>query len=407
MRLGAQYHKLWVATAASTLGDGVYLSALPLLAARLTRDPLQVAVVDASSWLPWLLFGLLSGAMVDRQDRRQVMWQVDTSRFVVVAALAVAVVADWVSIPMLAIVGFLLGIGQTLFDSAAQSIIPALLSHDERKLERANSQMIGTQQVGERLAGPPLGGFLFSLANAMPFALDALSFLASSVLIVAVRGRFVAERAGAPTSLRSDIAEGLRWLLGHRLFRTMAAMVSVTNLSLSASFAILVLYAQDELGLASVGFGLLLASRAVGGVLGSVAATRASRFFGVGTVFIGALLIAAGGLVVIGITSNPWVASGAMVVEGLVFAIFTVVSISLRQAVVPDALMGRVVAANRLAALGSIPLGSILGGVLGHTFGLRSPFLLGAAALAAAALLAMSEVNNRAVNAARLEAAVP
>jgi MFS family permease len=404
--LGPGYHRLWTAAAISTLGDGIYLAALPLLAATLTRDPLQVSIVAAAGWLPWLLFGLPAGALADRWDRRQVMWRVDAGRFLLVAALAVAVLAGWASVPLLAATGFLLGTGQTLFESAAQSILPALLARDPQRLERANSQMLGTQQVGQHLAGPPLGGLLFALAKAVPFAADAVSFLTSSVLLATLQGRFTAQRpTGAPrASLRAEIAEGLRWLLGHRLFRTMAVVVSVTNLSLAAGDAILVLFAQDKLGLRSVGFGLLLASYAVGGVLGSLLATRASRRLGAGTVFVGALLVAAVALVGIGATSDPWVAGGLLAVEGVVFTIFNVVAVSLRQAVVPDRLMGRVVAANRLVVLGSIPLGSVLGGVLGHALGLRAPFLGAAGVLVATALLAVPVVNNRTVTAARLDA---
>lgn len=402
IKLGPGYHRLWSAAAISALGDGVYLVALPLLAARLTHDPLQVSVVAAAEWLPWVLFGLLAGALVDRWDRRQIMWRVDTGRLLVVAALAVAVQAGWATIWLLAATGFLLGAGQVLFDSAAQSILPALLARDRRRLERANSQILGAQQVGEQLAGKPLGGLLFSLAATVPFAVDAVSFLASAVLLATIGGRFAVERAPGmpPTGLRAEIVEGLRWLLGHRLFRTMAVVVSVTNLSVAASDAILVLFALEDLRLRSVGFGLLLAGYAVGGVLGSVVATRTSRLVGTGTVFIGALLAGAIALVGIGTSSDPLVAGGLLAVEGAVFTTFNIAAVTLRQAVVPDRLMGRVVATNRLLVLGTIPVGSVLGGVLGHALGLRAPFLAGASVLAATAVLALPIVNNRTVRAA-------
>jgi MFS family permease len=127
-RLGPEYRKLWSATAISTLGDGMYLAALPLLAAQLTRDPLAVSAVTFASWLPWLLVALASGALVDRWDRRRVLWTVDLGRCVLVGALAVLVLVGWASIWLLATVGFLLGVGQTLFDSAVLAIIPALVS---------------------------------------------------------------------------------------------------------------------------------------------------------------------------------------------------------------------------------------------------------------------------------------
>ncbi len=266
-RLGPEYHKLWAATAISTLGDGMYLAALPLLAAQLTRDPLAVSVVTFASWLPWLLVGLLSGALVDRWDRRRVLWTVDLGRFVLVGALAVVVVAGWSSIWLLATVGFLLGVGQTLFDSAVLAIIPTLVSRDRARLERANGRLGAVMTAGQQLAGPPAGGVAFKLAAWLPFGADAVSFVVSSALVAALRGRFAAEQpaAGSPSGLRTEIAEGLRFLFAHRVLRTLAGMVGAFALVFMAGIAILVLFAQQELGLGNVGFGLLLAAIAVGG----------------------------------------------------------------------------------------------------------------------------------------------
>ncbi len=380
---GPGYHKLWTAAAVSTLGDGVFLAALPLLAATLSRDPLQVSLVAFAGWLPWLLFGLVSGALVDRWDRRRVMWTVDAVRLALVGGLGVAVLAGGATIPLLATVGFLLGIGQTLFDNAAQSLIPALVTRDTQRLERANSQLYGAQTVSQNFVGPPAGGFLFALAASVPFLADAASFAVSSALIAAIRGRFAPERAAeAPRlGLWVDIAEGLRWLLGHRLLRTLAVMVGLMNLATMAGEAILVLFAQDELGLGSVGYGLLLA----------------------------ATLLMAVAWLVFGVGSNAWIGAAMLAIAGGTGVVFNVVGVSLRQAIVPDRLIGRVVSAFRTLAYGAVPAGAILGGAVARTLGLRAPFLLGAAVLAAAGLLALPVVNNRTIQAARVaaEAAPP
>ena len=161
-RPGPDFVKLWLAQGVSNLGDGVYLTALPLLAATLTRDPLPVSAVMFAEWLPWLLFGLLAGALLDRWERRRVMWMVDAARLVVVGSFAAAVLAGWASIPLLMATGFLLGTGQTLVDTASQALIPAMVSRDPGRLERANGRLAGTLMVAEQLAGPPAGGFLFS-----------------------------------------------------------------------------------------------------------------------------------------------------------------------------------------------------------------------------------------------------
>jgi MFS family permease len=207
--LGSSYCKLWTATAISNLGDGIVHVAVPLLAATLTRDPLQASVVAAAGWLPWLLLALFSGALVDRWDRRRVIWTVNAGRFAIVGALGVAVWAGWASVPVLAVVAFVLGAGQTLFDSAGQSFIPALVGREGQQLERANSRLFGVHQASERLAGRPLGGALFALAQAVPFVVGAVSFAASSALIAAIPGRFASQRPAdaARTSLRAEIAQ--------------------------------------------------------------------------------------------------------------------------------------------------------------------------------------------------------
>jgi hypothetical protein len=187
----------------------------------------------------------------------------------------------------------------------------------------------------------------------VPFVVDAVSFTASSALIAAIPGRFASERPAGTgrSSLRADIAQGVAWLVSHRLLRTIVVMNGVTNLALTAGDAILVLLAQRQLGLGSVGYGLLLASYAVGGLLGSLLAVRVGRWLGTGTIIVGGVLVA---------------------VEGFALTIDNVVGVSLRRAIVPDALMGRVVATSWLVTLRTMPAGGVLGGVLGRTLGLRA-----------------------------------
>jgi MFS family permease len=179
----------------------MYLAALPLLAATLTRDPLAVSVVTFAGWLPWLLFALPTGALVDRLDRRRVMWTVDAARALVVGALTAAVLAGWASIPLLAVAGFLVGAGQTLFENAAQAMVVAVAGRDPRRLERANGQLVATLTVGQQLAGPPAGSAAFALAPWLPFLADAVSFGASAALVAAIKGRFRPEGKPEPHPL--------------------------------------------------------------------------------------------------------------------------------------------------------------------------------------------------------------
>ena len=330
----------------------MYLAALPLLAATLTRDPLAVSVVTFAGWLPWLLFALPAGALVDRLDRRRVMWTVDAARALAVGALTVAVLAGWASIPLLAVAGFLVGAGQTLFENAAQAMVVAVAGRDPRRLERANGQLVASLTVGQQLVGPPAGSAAFALAPWLPFLADAVSFGASAGLVAAIKGQFRPEGtpesregpdvpegipAGTPEppppvpgppegessptaetaapvvhsppsspslpssrsslappsvrSLRAEIAEGLRFLFGHRLLRACVLLVSASNLAFMAGEAVLVLFATEELGLGSRGYGLLLAAVALGGLPGSLLAARVGGRVPPGRLIVGGVLV--------------------------------------------------------------------------------------------------------------------
>jgi MFS family permease len=404
--LGPEYRKLWTASAVSTIGDGVHYAALALLAASLTRDPLQVSAVVFASLLPMLLFTLPGGALVDRWDRRTVLWTVDIFRGIVVAALAVAVLAGWASIPLLAGAGFLLGAGETLFNTAAQAIVPAIVSRDPQRLDRANGRLQGAAIVGQQFIGPPAGGFLFSLAASLPFLINAISFAASSALLAAIPGRFRhnGQTNNATSTLRTEIIEGLRWLLAHQLLRTIAIMVGVTNLLAGAWLAIFVLFAKDELHVTDAGYGLLLAAFATGGTLGSVLAARLSQRFGTARVLLAEVVLEGTTTAALGLVSNAWLAGALLVVLGFQVIVWNVVSASLRQSLLPDQLIGRVISAYRLISLGTGPLGAILGGVLGRMLGVRAPFLLTGLILVPMAVLALPVVNTRTVQAARAQA---
>jgi MFS family permease len=392
----------------STLGDGMYLAALPLLAATLTRDPLAVAVVTVAGWLPWLVFALPAGALVDRLDRRRVMWSVDAGRALVVGALTVAVLAGWASIPLLAVAGFLVGAGQTLVENAAQAMVVAVVGRDPGRLERANGRLVASLTVGQQLAGPPLGSAAFAVAGWLPFLADAVSFAAGAGLVASIRGRFApdggAAAGAAGRSMAAEIAEGLRFLFGHRLLRAAVLLVSASNLAVMAGEAILVLFATDELGLDGRGYGLLLAAVALGGLPGSLLAHRVAERVPPGPLIVGGVLAGAAAMACFGLATDPWLAGAAYAATGAVWGVWNVTLLSLRQAIVPDRLMGRVVGAIRLIGFGSIPIGALLGGVVARQLGLRAPFLLGAAVLALAALAAAPVVTTGAIKAARVGA---
>lgn len=401
-RLGTGFARLWTAGAISNLGDGVALAALPLLAARLSDSPTTVALVAAAGALPWLLFSLVGGAIADRTDRRRTMALVDTFRFVVMGLLAVAVATDVVTIPLLAITAFALGMAETVFDNASAAILPSIVTED--RLEAANGRLEGAQIVGNQFVGPPLGAWLFAAAAGMPFALDAASFLAAALLVLTVRGSFRPARDVSATTVRHDIAVGLRWLFAHRLLRSLAIALGILNFAAMATTAVLVLYARHVLGLSNTEFGFLITAEATGAVIGSLVAARLSARLGQGRALVVTAVGMAISLLVPGLASQPVVVAVALAFGGASALVWNVLTVSLRQSIVPDALLGRVNSAYRMIGLGTMPLGALAGGLLADAFGLRAPYLIGGAAILVVAFWCSTTVTSRAIERARRRA---
>ncbi len=350
---------------------------------------------------PWLLFPLISGALVDRLDRRRVMGYVDAARTALIGALAVAVLLGWASLPLMYAIFFLMGTLETLFDNASQAILPAVVSRD--KLERANSRLYAGQIISNELAGPPLGGFLFGVAVALPFLLDAGTFAAAAALILALRGRFLPKRpeGAPPTTLAAEIGEGLRWLWNHRLIRTLAIMLGVFNMTFAATQAIFVLFAQDVLGLGSFGYGVLLTSGAVGGLVGSLMADGIIARLGSGRTLQASVLVSAVVLTVVALSESALVVWAVFLLIGITIVVWNVITVSFRQAVVPEDIFGRVNSVYRLLGWGGMSIGALLGGLLARSFGLTTPFWFAAAVLAIMFIITLPLVNNRTVAEAR------
>jgi MFS family permease len=404
-KLGARYWRIWWAASVSTLGDGVRLVALPLLAATLTRDPVLVAMVTLAQGLPWLLFALVSGALVDRLDRRRVMWSVDLVRAAIAITLAITAALGVVTIWLLCVLAFLLGTAQTLFDNAAQAIMPMVVGRD--RLEQANSKLFGAQVVTEEFVGPPLGALLFAAAVAAPFVLDASSFLIAALLVFTMPGSFRAAPAGgAPrTRLRHEIAEGLRWLWHHRLLRTLALMLSVWMLVETATGSIFVLFALDTVHVSKTGYGVLFSAGALGSAIGSTLAPRIAVRFGEAPSMLAGVVVNALGLIVVAAFPHAVVVGVMGAVGGAAALVWNVITVSLRQTLIPDHLLGRVNSVYRFLGWGSMPIGAALGGVVAGVAGLRAPFFMAGGILLLLALAGSRVVNPATVARARADAA--
>ncbi len=375
VRLGADYSRLWLAWVGSNIGDGVVLAAIPLFASRLTRDPVAVAGVTFAASSPWLLFGLFAGVIVDRVSRRRLMWIVDGVRASVLLLFVIAIATDSATMAMVYASVLLLGIGETLFDTASQSVLPAVVPTEH--LEVANGRLFGAGLAANEFIGPPLGGWLFALTAAGPFLFDAATFGLSALLLFGLKGHFKPQRH-TKSGLLMDLREGLSYLWDHRIIRAFAIGAAVINIGYTASAAILVLFAQDSLRLDDVGFGLLLSGGAIGGIVGTVVAAPLVQRLGRSISVLASVAVMALTLGAIILTVNPWVVAVTLSVFGFAVAIWNVVAVSYRQSAVPDELLGRIMASYRFVAYGAYPLGAALGGLLAARVALHAPFIVGA-----------------------------
>jgi MFS family permease len=381
--LDARYWRLWSAVASSNLGDGLVSLALPWLASLLTRDPLAISGVALATRLPWLVFSLQAGALSDRFDRRRLMALANSVRAVIALAVSAAVVLDAASLPLLYAAAFGLGMCEVVFDNTSQALLPAVVPRE--RLERANGNLMGAQMVVQDFVARPIAGAMVGFSLSLPFAIDGVTAAVSAALILSIRGSFRAPvTAGvAIPRMRTQIADGLRWLWQHRLLRTLALALGLMNGVGAAMMATFVLYVQEILGLDGLGFGLLLATGSVGGLLGSILAPALTARLGSGRSLLLAVIVPIAGSAAIAVTSLPAVAALAFAAYAFTAVTWNVVTVSLRQVLIPDPLLGRVNSVYRFFGWGMMPIGTLLGGGLvwfveataTRELALRAPFI--------------------------------
>lgn len=425
-RLGASYRKVFVASVVTNLGDGVSTIAYPWLASAITRNPVLVALVAVAQRLPWLVFTLPAGVITDRIDRRRAMVSMDVCRGVVTALVGVAVFADrghlpspdaldsvtgtrWPLFLAVLVATLLLGMAEVLRDNSAQTIMPAIV--EPHLLERANGRMWSAESVTNTFLGPPLGSILIAAAFALPFFVDAASFFAAAALVATVPGVFRANRpeGAAPAHWRAELREGVRWLWHHELLRPMAIVLGCMNGASMLSFATFVLFAQEVLGIGAVLFSIIGMGAAIGGIVGGAVASRLSRRFGSGTCL--ALVLVGSTVLGVAMAVNRWwpVAFVLFTLEALVGILWNVITVSLRQTIIPEHLLGRVNSVYRFFAWGMMPIGSAIGGVLvvvvdafgSRSLALRAPWVAFAAIHGALFFVVRHRLTTERIEAAR------
>jgi predicted MFS family arabinose efflux permease len=379
--LGRAYWGLWRSVTLSSFGDGLVLVAFPLLALTVTRRPLAVAAVAVAARAPVVFFGLVAGAMADRVDRRRLAVTAEAVRLVVLIGFIALEVGGAVDLAVIYVAVFLLGTCEQFFDAATMACLPQMVAGPD--LDRANGFMQVSDLTAEGVAGQSLGGALSAVTGALPFVADAISFAGSALLLRRSLPPLVAE-ARPPSTLRSDVVIGLRFFAGHRSLRLLAGLIGSFVLCQSLVLAVITLYARQDLHLGPAGYGVLLAVPGVSSILGGLFSDRIIARLGLVPSILGAGLLAGGSYLLLGGQRSVVLAGVALALEGAGVILGNVASMSLRQRLIPAALLGRVGMTFRVIIFTGMPLGALVGGLLAASFSLsRAIEVAGAAQLVA------------------------
>lgn len=382
--LPAAYWRQWAASAISNLGDGINFVAMPLLALSLTDDERLISLVAFATFVPWIVLALPVGVIVDRLDRQRLMLLSNLARVLLFAGIAIGAVTDNLSIWSLFGLLVVVGSCEVLFDSSAQAFLPMLVEPPD--LARANGLLFAAEIVAGSIAGLSIGALLFEVSPGLPFSSNAISFAVAALLILSIRGTRVPP-IDLSTPLEASLQSGLRWLIDHRLLRTLAAMFALTNLGLMFGQGVFVKYAIDELGLDSFQFGLLLAITAMGAASGGLIAHRIIDAVGLRVAVVVPYLVFGAAQLVIGLATAAWMVGSAGFVLGFAITVWNVVTVTVRQRLIPGDRFGRVNGVYRWLGAGASALGVAVGGFVAYWTNLRAPYLIGGGITLVAAIL--------------------
>lgn len=413
-RLPTRFWNLLAGGFAANVGDGIALVAFPWLASTMTDSPVLIGGVVVATKLPWLLFTLPGGLIIDRGDRRRVMIASNVLRFAVTALVTVLVATGDLGFPLLYLLLFVLGCAEVVYDSALITIVPAVVD-EKSELHRANGLVHAAQNVGNDFVGGPIAGLLIGVALYLPFAAQSAAAAIGALALLFVPGAYRAGGSSRPAGkqtfadTRRELAEGFVWLWRHRLIRGVAVISGVMAATGGAALAVYVLFAREILGVGATAYALTLVVGGAGMIAGTQVVGRLVDRLGRALVL--QLSLAGHGVIfVVGaLSSNVVVVSAVLFLWGLFGALWNVITVSLRQVLIPDHLLGRVGSAYRLVGVGGpsavgIAVGSVLVTVVAELStrdaGLRTPFLLAGLASVAVTVLALHTLTERSIAAA-------
>ncbi|HEV8354193.1 MAG TPA: MFS transporter [bacterium] len=373
--------KLWSAQTISVFGSQFTNLAIPLIAALTLRaTPAQMGVLTAVETAPFLLIGLLAGVWVDRLPGRPILVAGDIGRGIVLLTIPLAALAGRLTMAQLYAVGFLVGVLTVFFDVAYQAFLPSLV--ERTQLIEGNSKLEVSRSAAQ-VTGPGIAGVLIQALSApVVIVLDAVSFFVSGFLIGMIRRREEPPARTGRGAMLAEAREGLAVVFGNPLLRSIAGTTGTSNFFAAALFSILILYATRTLGLMAASIGLVFTIGSLGALVGALTGGRLGRALGVGPAIIGSIFVAGLGFVIV-VAATPQTAVLLLAAGGVLGSfggvVYNINQVSLRQAITPQRLQGRMNATMRFIVWGTMPLGGLAGGYLGEVLGLRPAIAVTAA----------------------------
>ena len=392
------YRLLLGAGTLSNLGDGLVVLALPWLATLMSQNPMAIGAVAAASRLPWLLFAIPAGVIIDNAEHNKLIARADLLR----AAIALAILMLAVNQPaegavwVLAGLAFVLGSAEVLRDNAAQTMLPSIV--DSKDLEAANGQLWSSEQLTNQFIGPPLAGALIAAGIGIPFGVDAALLVLSAGFVWMIT---LAPRAQTKTRFRQALEEGVAFMRADTLLLRLAVVLGIANFIATATITVQVLFAQDVLAMSAYAYGLVLSVAALGAVTGSLLAPKLVGFFGTQRCLYLSIATWGVGYLSIGLSQSAYAMATALFFVMAAAMLWNVITVSWRQRRIPSALLGRVNSIYRFFGWGSMPLGAMTGGLLvsvleqelGREFALRATFICAGAACAFLLAYAMARLR--------------
>jgi MFS family permease len=379
-KLGPAFNRLFSASVISNLSDGLLAVAAPLLAISLTKDPILISMLSAFVMLPWLLFAIPIGLIVDRSDKRLLVTMTNSIRFITAGLVALAISTDTITIYWLLLATFLIGTCEVATDTAAQSLIPVIL--EKKNFEKANSRMNIAETVIQNFIGAPLSGFLYATSIVLPFVLNSLGFLVAAIFVLMIPAHLISRGSSTETevaekkSFISEIKFGLNYLWNDRPLRRLVATTTALGFFYSVTTSTLILFITETLEVQAKYFGLLMAVAGSGGVLGGILTPALSKKFGRGSVLAVAIFISSITVLFQGFSPNVWVFGVIGFVSSFSITNWNILLMSCYQVLIPAELYGRIHGARRTFVWGVMPIGALLGGVIAQS-GLRLPLIIG------------------------------